>query len=359
MWAAHSVRRLHGSVGTVYFAPFHKVLCMQTSVQSVGPLLTAAHACPCVLLLPKPSAFHTRQGLGENELRQIFEPFGPLDSVSVVRDAAGNPMSIAYVVFRNGFDGSNAMTHWHGQSLLDNVLTVTATALDAGMGGPGPAVGVGELDDEDGGLKIDAQKRAALMSRLASSAGITQPAAAAIPGAAPFTMPALASHPGAAAGLGIMPGGLLAPGAGLPGVLGAAAVAAGVPGVMGAAAAVPGMLNPGSDLSLQQGLLGPASPIPTQCLLLKNMFDASQQTEPEWVAEVTEDVREECSKFGAVLHVYVDKASQVGVWLWCIWGLLGVVGGGARRTDKGNSRSGHTLMDFVRGACSRFDELLL
>jgi RNA-binding protein 39 len=25
-------------------------------------------------------------------------------------------------------------------------------------------------------------------------------------------------------------------------------------------------------LALEQGLLGPASPIPTQCLLLKNMF---------------------------------------------------------------------------------------
>jgi hypothetical protein len=241
-------------------------------------------------------------------------------------------MSIAYVVFRNGLDGSNAMTHWHGQSLLDNVLTVTATALDAGMGGLGPAVGVGELDDEDGGLKIDAQKRAALMSRLASSAGITQPAAAAVPGAAPFTIPALASHPGAAAaGLGIMPGGLLASGAGLPGVMGAAAVAAGVPGVMGAAAAVPGMLNPGGDLSLQQGLLGPASPIPTQCLLLKNMFDASQQTEPNWVVEVAEDVRDECSKFGALVHVHVDKASQVCCVLWCV----GVPGGRDKRTDQG------------------------
>jgi RNA-binding protein 39 len=82
-----------------------------------------------------------------------------------------------------------------------------------------------------------------------------------------------------------------------------------------AAAAVPGVLNPGGDLSLQQGLLGPASPIPTQCLLLKNMFDASQQTEPNWVNEVAEDVREECSKFGAVLHVHVDKSSQVRVFL--------------------------------------------
>jgi hypothetical protein len=78
--------------------------------------------------------------------------------------------------------------------------------------------------------------------------------------------------------------------------------------VQGMAAGLPGI----GDLSLQQGLLGPASPIPTQCLLLKNMFDASMQSEPEWEKEVAEDVKDECSKFGAVLHVHVDKNSQVG-----------------------------------------------
>ena len=29
-------------------------------------------------------------------------------------------------------------------------------------------------------------------------------------------------------------------------------------------------------LSLEQGILGPSSPIPTQCLLLKNMFDPKE-----------------------------------------------------------------------------------
>lgn len=131
-------------------------------------------------------------------------------------------------------------------------------------------------------VRAPVQKRAALMSRLASSAGIVQPGA--VPGAAPYAVPGLTS----AAGAAILPGGLLVPGA--------------VPGLL------PGAL---ADLSLQQGLLGPASPIPTQCLLLKNMFDASAQTEPEWEKEVAEDVRDECSKFGAVLHLHVDKASQV------------------------------------------------
>jgi hypothetical protein len=45
--------------------------------------------------------------------------------------------------------------------------------------------------------------------------------------------------------------------------------------------------------------------------------------EPEWEKEVAEDVRDECSKFGEVLHLHVDKNSQVP-------GLRGGKGGGCR-----------------------------
>jgi RNA-binding protein 39 len=114
----------------------------------------ATAAAPAGPLRLQVSGF--KQGLGENEIRQIFEPFGALDSVSVVRDACGQPISVAYVVFRSAVDGRNAMTHWHGQSLLDHVLAVTATGLDA-ADGSGAAVGLGELDDDDGSLKINAQ----------------------------------------------------------------------------------------------------------------------------------------------------------------------------------------------------------
>lgn len=113
-----------------------------------------------------------KQGLGENEIRQIMEPFGALDSVSVVHDAAGQPQSIAHVVFRSATDGRAAMGHWNGLTLLDHVLSVTEVPLDssgtaAAMAGAfvsaaaaaGPPVGAGELDDADGGLKIDGQVR--------------------------------------------------------------------------------------------------------------------------------------------------------------------------------------------------------
>ena len=72
-------------------------------------------------------------------------------------------------------------------------------------------------------MKLTAQSRAALMSKLAANAGIDM-----------SNVPQL-------------------PQLGLP----FPAAAQGVP----------------EALALEQGVLGPASPIPTQCILLKNMFD--------------------------------------------------------------------------------------
>ena len=37
----------------------------------------------------------------------------------------------------------------------------------------------------------------------------------------------------------------------------------------------------------------------------------TRETEPDWDKEIADDVKEECSKFGAVNHVYVDRNSKV------------------------------------------------
>jgi hypothetical protein len=151
------------------------------------------------------------------------------------------------------------------------------------------------------------QTRAALMNRLANSAGMG-PASGGLAAVNPLLAAPLGAVPG------MMPG-LMPSAAGLSSM--AAAAAAAVPGLTAAVQPVgmplPGMPGavPGIDLSLDQGLLGPPSPIPTNCLLLKNMFDATQQAEPGWAEEVEDDVREECGKLGQVLHVFVDRTSQV------------------------------------------------
>jgi hypothetical protein len=62
---------------------------------------------------------------------------------------------------------------------------------------------------------------------------------------------------------------------------------------------------------MEQGLLGTPSPIPTECLLLKNLFDPTTETEEDWHLDIAEDVKEECGKHGPVDHIFVDKDSRV------------------------------------------------
>ncbi|KAK7067779.1 RNA-binding protein 39 [Halocaridina rubra] len=56
----------------------------------------------------------------------------------------------------------------------------------------------------------------------------------------------------------------------------------------------------------------PAPPIATQCFLLSNMFDPSTESNPNWADEIKDDVLEECSKHGGVLHIFVDRQSAQG-----------------------------------------------
>jgi len=54
---------------------------------------------------------------------------------------------------------------------------------------------------------------------------------------------------------------------------------------------------------------------PSPCILLTNMFNPSEETEPNWDFDIKEDVSAECQKYGTVLHCYVDKRSEGHVFL--------------------------------------------
>lgn len=41
---------------------------------------------------------------------------------------------------------------------------------------------------------------------------------------------------------------------------------------------------------------------------------ACRETEPNWDEDIEKDVKEECSKYGAVNHAHVDKNSKVRCW---------------------------------------------
>lgn len=54
----------------------------------------------------------------------------------------------------------------------------------------------------------------------------------------------------------------------------------------------------------------PKKPQFSRGVLLKNMFDVSEETEPNWTKELASDVTEECNeKYGRVVHCFVDENS--------------------------------------------------
>jgi RNA-binding protein 39 len=57
----------------------------------------------------------------------------------------------------------------------------------------------------------------------------------------------------------------------------------------------------------------PAGPTPT--ILLTHMYDPEEETEAHWEAAIADEVREECSRYGRVLHLSVvkNKAGEVYV----------------------------------------------
>ncbi|PJF16800.1 hypothetical protein PSACC_03374 [Paramicrosporidium saccamoebae] len=76
----------------------------------------------------------------------------------------------------------------------------------------------------------------------------------------------------------------------------------------------------GMDLLLRQAkdtsaLKGLASTRPSPCVLLQYMYDPSVETAPDWEVEIADEVREECSKFGRVIHLHVPKTAEGDVFL--------------------------------------------
>lgn len=223
--------------------------------------------------------------INELVLRNMFEPFGVVESSNVVKDPAGKSQGYGFILFREKEAVDQAIHAMNGMLIGTNVIKVnyvtsvsgqqTSVSEPLGVGLPPASMTGADLDriDEDGGLRINAQNRIMLMQKLASSANIELPMA---------QMPTKETQ---------------SPGQAIV-----------TPQAMQASTTY--------DLSTLPGLLGPPSPVPTVCLLLKNMFDPNEMVSHEdWELEVYEDVKGEASKTGAVLHVFIDKNSQGFVYI--------------------------------------------
>eukprot|EP00243_Klebsormidium_subtile_P011432 TRINITY_DN6488_c0_g2_i3.p1 TRINITY_DN6488_c0_g2~~TRINITY_DN6488_c0_g2_i3.p1 ORF type:complete len:442 (-),score=89.84 TRINITY_DN6488_c0_g2_i3:453-1778(-) len=187
----------------------------------------------------------------EEQLKQVFEPFGPVELVQLPLDPETNQCKgFGFVQYINLADAQIAMQNLNGLELAGRAIKVAPVAEGAGAGD-----GAGEIDDDDGGgLALNARSRALLMQKL-DRTGM----AAVVPPPAPLT------------GIPLM----------------------------------------GAPIPHAQKPIG----LPSQYLLLENMFDPAKETEPDWDLDIADDTKEECSKYGAVKHIFVDKNSMGHVYL--------------------------------------------
>ncbi|CAN6305055.1 unnamed protein product [Urochloa humidicola] len=222
--------------------------------------------------------------ISEDQLRQVFESFGQVELVQLPLDPmTGLCKGYGFIQFAR-LEDAKAAQSLNGQlDIAGRVIKVSAVTDHVGVQVSGATTG--DLDDDEGGgLSLNASSRAALMLKLDRSGTATS-----------------------------LTGGISTAGVAIPGpaasVIGTPAAVSLLPPAIPAVGSVPGA--PMLPVTTQSVIM----PTPTEFFLLKNMFDPTVETDPDFDLDIRDDVQEECSKFGAVKHIFVDKDTAGFVYL--------------------------------------------
>ncbi|GJV98100.1 RNA-binding protein 39 isoform X2 [Tanacetum coccineum] len=202
----------------------------------------------------------------EDQLRQVFESFGTVELVQLPTDETGNCKGFGFIQFAR-LEDARAAQSLNGQlEIAGRMMKVSAITDQTGMQEMG--VNPGDFDDDDGGgLSLNARSRALLMQKLDRT------------GTAPSVIGSM---------------GIPTTGGGVP-----------LPAMTGAALAVPPVTVPSAE----------SVGVPSECLLLNNMFDPELEDEPDFDLDIKDDVQSESSKYGKLRHIYVEKNSAGFVYL--------------------------------------------
>jgi len=223
----------------------------------------------------------------EEMLRGIFEPFGKIDNIQLMKDnETGRSKGYGFITFHDAEDAKKALEQLNGFELAGRPMKVGHVTERSDAATDASFLDSDEL--ERSGIDLGTTGRLQLMAKLAEGTGFQMPAAAAA---------------------------ALNPLAGLPGV--------GLPVVQGPqptvnlqaslAAAQQQAHQQAAALHQQPVSTVPMPAIATPCFVLSNMFDPTTETSQGWDQEIRDDVIEECSKHGGCVHIYVDKANPQGI----------------------------------------------
>ncbi len=224
--------------------------------------------------------------IDENAIKLIVDQFGPTESVKLHRDNLGNSKGFAFVKFLRAESASLAMSSLGGMELAGRPLKVgpvidSKSGVIAGglVGGSAmqDASGNWKLDTDEGdgqGFQLNSSSRAMLMAKLGQSAGIQVP-----------QLPAPMMNSFGALVMPLVQQQQVPPAPPMP----------------------PAPAN-------NPVVVPPVGGVPSQCLLVCNMFDPATESEPEWDLDIREDVVEECARHGAeVEHCHVERNKPGGM----------------------------------------------
>jgi len=217
----------------------------------------------------------------EDMLRGIFEPFGRIDNITLMKDPDTNrSRGYGFVHFAHAEDAKRAMENLNSFELAGRPMKVGHVterpgemSTTSGTTFPTYSAGISSshasnLDSDDldhRGISLGATGRLALMAKLSEGSGLQMPKHA---------IDALhAVHMQAASSQHVR---------------------------------IPEPPNP------QQ--LATVTAVGTQCFMLSNMFDPATEAShnPDWAQEIRDEVIEECNKYGGLVHMYVDEKSSDG-----------------------------------------------
>ncbi|XP_041007254.1 RNA-binding protein 39-like [Juglans microcarpa x Juglans regia] len=212
----------------------------------------------------------------ESQLRAIFEPFGPVELVQLPLDLeTGQCKGFGFVQFSK-LEDAKAAQSLNGKLELAG-RTIKVSSVTDHVGAQDTGAKTADFDDDDG-VSLNAQSRALLMQKLDRSGIATS----------------------------------------IAGSLGAPVLNGSAPNPQALSLPVNGQAAVSVPALPAQAIPTPAAePVgtPSECLLLKNMFDPATEMDPDFDMDIKEDVEEECSKYGRVRHIHVDKNSDGFVYL--------------------------------------------
>ncbi|XP_054164451.1 RNA-binding protein 39-like [Oppia nitens] len=200
----------------------------------------------------------------EDMLKGIFEPFGRIDKIELMKDGETNrSKGYGFIAFHDADDAKKALEQLNGFELAGRPMKVNhVTERQELIQGPS----ILDSDDlERSGIELGTTGRLQLMAKLAEGTGIQ------LPKAAVDMLQIQKSAP---------------------------------PPVM----------------TTQANTVSVAQTIATQCFMLNNMFDPDSdeaKSNSLYFDEIRNDVIDECRNHGGALHVFVDKASKGDVYVKC------------------------------------------